>query len=91
MKHLVIAVLLSILWSEAAAQDWVQTGGPGGGFSQIVFNARKDMFLSAETLLRSTDAGKSWTKIAPPDANEGVTWKIAIARNQDIYATATLP
>src|SRR5947209_15842686 len=74
----------------ASAQDWVSTGGPGGGFSQIVFNAKKDIFLSAlyvGTLMRSTDGGKSWKNIAPLEAPQRTTWTIAIAPNQDIYIT----
>ena len=80
-------ILIALLFAHEAlrAQDWVQTNGPGGGFNQIVFNAKKDIFLSAGALMRSTDDGKNWTKITPVDAPQYVEWKVAIARNQDIY------
>src|SRR5436305_7171001 len=35
MKHFIIIVLVSILCSEAAAQDWVSTGGPGDGLDTV--------------------------------------------------------
>ncbi len=88
MKSLLIIVSsLFLMSTDVLAQDWASTGGPSGGFNQIIFNAKKDMFLSAGTLMRSTDKGKSWSKIAPLDAPEGVDWTVSIAPNQDIYIT----
>jgi len=87
MKRFIIVFLVSLICSEAAAQDWVSTGGPGGQFYQIVYKNKNDIFLSAGTLMRSTDAGQSWEKDAPPDAPDGTSWTIAIAANQDIYIT----
>src|SRR5579864_8503011 len=89
MKPFIIAVLVSLICSEAEAQDWVSTGGPGGQFNQILYKDKKDIFLSAGTLMRSTDAGQSWRRIAPPEAPDRSTWSIAIAANQDIYVTGT--
>src|SRR5579872_6209271 len=89
MKKTILLFFLVLLGfaADALAQEWVQTGGPGGGFNQIAFNSKKDMFLSAGTLMRSTDGGKTWTKIAPSDAHERTTWTTAISPNQYIYIT----
>src|SRR5947209_3511333 len=92
MKHLTFFVLLLLFSVPAFAQDWVQTGGPGGSFTHIAFNARKDIFISAgdqssEVLLRSSDGGTSWTNITPADAATRTTWTPVIARDQNVYLT----
>src|SRR2546421_10431730 len=86
-KIFLVATLVALLAGLAQGQEWVSTNGPGGGFNSIVFNSKKNMFVAAGSLLRSTDGGKSWKLIAPFDALHGTSWKIAIAPDEDIYIT----
>jgi photosystem II stability/assembly factor-like uncharacterized protein len=75
----------------SSAQEWVQTGGPGGGYFQVFFNAKKDIFILTPphlfgAFIRSTNNGKTWSNIAPSDSPEGISWwNVAIAPNQEIY------
>jgi len=85
MKFLLIIFALLFLFVEASvAQDWVPTNGPSGEFDQILFNSKKDIFISAGTLIRSTDNGTTW-KQTVPQGFQGSPKKIAIAPNQEIY------
>ena len=84
-SFLIFFLLLFGFAAEAWAQEWVPTNGPGGRFDQLLFNQKKDMFLSYGTIMRSTDGGKSWVKIAPQQTPLTTGWKVAIAPNQDIY------
>src|SRR2546421_72008 len=83
MKYFIIIVLVSILCSEAAAQEWVQTGGPGGDpIRTILFNKKKDIFVLASQAIRSTDNGASWKMIIVP--GNGLP-NFIIAPNDDLY------
>lgn len=96
MKKVFFAfVILTLFAGFSAAQEWVQTNGPGGGqFLQIAFNAKKDIFIltgpySSGTLIRSTDNGKTWSNIAPSVSSLTAWWNVAIAPNQEIYLTGS--
>ena len=86
-----ISLLFFLLLSfaaDAAAQEWVQTNGPtDNNISSILFNKNKDMFVLSDEqsgiLIRSTDHGMSWKRIAIP----WKVWNLAILPNNDIYST----
>src|SRR5579864_4520673 len=91
-KTVFLLLLLLLPISDAAAQEWVQTNGPTAAeFYSIAFNSKKDIFVSAGKIIRSTDHGTSWKRIAA-DLPEGSIGYIVIAANDDIYisnATST--
>src|SRR4051812_31837279 len=68
MKHILILTLLLsavIFSSDALAQAWQQTNGPGGTTIQsTAVNSQGDIFVASDAILRSTDGGKSWMRIA---------------------------
>jgi len=67
MKHiLIIALLLAslVFTSNANAQFWQQTNGPGGtDIKSVAVNSQGHIFVLSNSLMRSTDDGNSWMGI----------------------------
>jgi photosystem II stability/assembly factor-like uncharacterized protein len=79
--------LLLFGFADAPAQDWVQTNGPTGtDIKSIIFNSKKEIFLLANILQRSSDQGRSWTPLLS-NLTENAIISIAITRNDNIYVS----
>ncbi len=67
MKHIFIFtfVIASLIFSSNAnAQFWQQTNGPGGAnIKAVEINSQGHIFVASNTLMRSTNDGASWSQI----------------------------
>ena len=61
-----ITILFNLAFSSIGfAQAWQQTNGPGGSTIQsVAVNSQGDIFVASNAIMRSTDDGKSWMRIA---------------------------
>jgi photosystem II stability/assembly factor-like uncharacterized protein len=96
MKHfLVLALLLSglIFSSRAEAQAWQQTNGPGGTVIQsVAVNSQGHIFVASDAIMRSTDGGNSWMRIATELSGFGnYDWTVIIKAhpNGDLFLSVT--
>src|SRR5947209_3876566 len=67
--------------------QWMQTGGPSAGQSQMLFNSKGDIFDLTNYFIRSTDGGASWQDLTLPFSNQFIIgWAIA---HDNIYIYLT--
>ena len=83
MKHifiLALALISLIFSSNVHAQFWQQTNGPGGTTIQsVAVNNQGHIFVASDAIMRSTDDGKSWMRIATEIAKPPyVKWTYSI-------------